>query len=67
MAHLKQKHYESVAKIIREYRGACCAAHEDVAVVFLLRFIVQRLADYFEEENPKFNRAKFYKQAGITP
>lgn len=66
MAHLKAKHYESVAKIIRTYRKDCLGIRADLAVL-AGRHIAELLADYFERENPKFDRKKFYEQAGITP
>jgi hypothetical protein len=66
MAHLKAKHYEAVAKIIREYRHDMNAIRADVAVI-AGRQLGYALADYFVKENPKFNRLKFLKQAGITP
>lgn len=61
MAHLRQKHYEKIAQIIRKYRSAPVADVEDRALAFSIAF---DLADYFERENSKFNREKFLKLAG---
>jgi len=55
-----QKHYVKIAKIIhRNYEIS------NVTARFILKDIVDELCEYFEIENPKFDREKFIKACGI--
>lgn len=63
---LSQKHYRVIAEIIREVAntnwvlenvqprtGVACA------------LIADKLADFFEENNPRFNRHRFFEACGV--
>lgn len=59
---MTKKHYEAIAKIL----------HQSVQYDFegdygLTTKVVNELADYFEQENPKFNRERFLQACGIEP
>ena len=51
---LSRKHFETLAKIISDIPD--CTIKHDVAV---------DVADFCGDENPFFDRAKFYKAAGL--
>jgi hypothetical protein len=54
---LSKKHYEAIAKIIRNcYADIIIASDADVA---MQEYISKKLADYFGQDNPKFDRDKF--------
>lgn len=49
---MKKKHYDAIAAIVKKYER-----HAE--------WIPEKLADYFEVENPKFQRAKFMEACGV--
>lgn len=61
---MRKKHYEAIANIIRN----CYEA--DVHMLYgknahAIKAITILLCDYFEQDNPKFNREKFLTACGI--
>ena len=52
-----RKHYKVFAEIIESNRGD--------GVEYTLDQIASELADYFEQDNPRFDRDKFIKACGI--
>jgi len=56
MSNLTKKNYEAIADCI-EYRLCARDNHPHE--------IAKRLADYFAQDNPKFNRIKFLEACGI--
>lgn len=63
---MNKRHYEAVAKVIRRMyeeaeRYALDVDHADG--VFALQDVVRALADCYEEENPRFDRERFFQAA----
>jgi hypothetical protein len=52
---MTKKHYEAIASIIEYY------AHDTT----VYNALANRLADYFAQDNPKFDRQRFLKACGI--
>jgi hypothetical protein len=55
---LSKKHYEAIAKVLYSAsdRSVSNTTHVE---------ITNKLADYFEQDNPKFNRPKFMQAVDI--
>jgi hypothetical protein len=63
---LTKKHFESIAGVIDDARPAEGMPREWAAGCDSARqFITQRLADGFERENPRFDRARFLRACGV--
>ena len=59
-AIMSRKHFEAIAAILAaEYAIAPESAK------LTLRNLIMSLADNFKQENPRFNRERFYVAAGI--
>ena len=57
---MSRKHFEAIAAILAaEYAIAPEAAKLSI------RALIMSLADNFKQENPRFNRERFYVAAGI--
>jgi hypothetical protein len=54
---MTKKHYEAIARIIRHYIESCQISKECE--------VLDELADYFEQDNPRFLREKFLKACGV--
>lgn len=55
---MTKRHFEAIAKILATADGMY-EYHTKV-------YIANQLADYFEQENPRFDRDRFLKAAGVT-
>lgn len=55
---MKKKHYEAIAKIIEPFWFNDLDSPTATA-------IARRLADYFEQDNPRFDRARFLQACGV--
>jgi len=73
-----KQHYEVIAQIIKKelwadayddfYDGRGKRSHcqgEAIANVIQARNVIQALADYFAEDNPRFDRGKFYEACNL--
>lgn len=57
---MNKKDYEAIARILRRRApNFWTSAHETIAD------IAKDLADYFEKQNPLFNRKKFFKASRL--
>lgn len=57
---LTKKHFEAIANMIQN--NTCVQIIQKHPAHYLLKdTFVKQLADYLEEENPLFDREKFYK------
>jgi hypothetical protein len=63
MSRMGKKHYEEIAEIIRSEWSSGCL---DPMAYEAIDNISKNLADFFAKNNPKFNRAKFLKLAGVV-
>lgn len=57
---MTKKHYEAIARIFRGIE-----LDTDGFIETHYENIVSRLADYFESENPRFDRDKFLSACGV--
>jgi hypothetical protein len=55
---MTKKHYEAIAKAFYAYIATNTGAN-------IARPIAKDLADYFAQDNPKFNRSRFLEACGI--
>ena len=63
-----QRHYVAIAKALSDDKDQtqyCDTANEKIFRVFQIAKTTRRLADLFQSDNARFNRAKFYKAVGI--
>lgn len=54
---LTKKHYKEIAQIINDEFGPHYKMHPDLVQV--KAHLCSKLADYFEADNPNFNRERF--------
>ena len=59
---MTRKHYEVFAKVLNEEYQSI-NDHKDRRTVVR---ITERLADYFGEDNMRFDRERFFAAAGVT-
>ena len=55
--HMKKKHYIQIAEIIRLNNN--CEGY------LVLDSFLEQLSNYFDQDNPDFNREKFLKACGV--
>ena len=58
---LTRKHFRGIAQIIKTRLGNIT----DVAMQYGIEMMSDDLADYFEEQNPQFDRVRFLKACGV--
>jgi hypothetical protein len=56
---MTKKHYEAIADAISH---EATTWHADTKYAFVCQNIADNLADYFQKENPLFNRQKFMQR-----
>lgn len=63
---LSKKHYEAIAVIIEKYKSGVSGpvVSADVFQIFADN-LCQDLADYFKQDNPRFDRERFLKACGV--
>jgi len=59
---MRKKHYEAIASIIL-FEKRRPLGHDEWHKI--PEYISKALADYFEQDNPKFNRARFLEDCGV--
>lgn len=59
MSTLTKKHYEAISRTLVQYRA------QDNDGEYITDMIASDLADYFTQDNPKFNRARFLQACGV--
>lgn len=63
-----KQHYRAITEIIASERQFASAADGHcTACLCRIDAIARRNADYFEQDNPRFDRQKFLKACGIRP
>lgn len=58
---MTKKHYEAIAKILDTMREKC----EAVQLKGLAQHTCEDFANYLQEENPRFDRARFLQACGL--
>lgn len=58
---LTKKHYETIAKEVRSLLAMCDTKHATTVT----KLHAYNLADYFAQDNPRFDRARFLQACGI--
>ena len=58
---MTKKHYEAIAEAIADV----IRPYDERAVQSLVYEIIDNLADFFEQDNPKFDRQRFMESCGI--
>jgi len=61
---MTKKHFEAISKVLSKYQ-ATPLYESDYSDYRTAAHIAEDLADYFEKENPKFQREKFLQACGI--
>jgi len=59
---MTKKHYKKIAEMLKGLYERCNDSHAE----FISDF-VDELADYLQEDNKLFDRARFYNACGIIP
>ena len=62
---MTKKHYEAIAHIIEDETTIIQHEGGDTSPALWKEETARRLADYFEQDNPKFNRTMFLTACGI--
>ena len=63
---MTRKHFEAIARIISLRAGFDLSTVEyDAGYNMAVSRVASDIADYFETENPRFNRARFLKACGV--
>ena len=57
---LTKKHFEAVAQILHRARNTTFAYNP-------VSFITEQLANYFQQENPSFDKERFRQAVGYLP
>ena len=60
---MTKKHYEAIAKAIRTYQPDDSRYYYDEVVCDFVR-MCEQMADFFQKDNPKFDRTKFLESCG---
>ena len=60
----QKQHYEAIAKIIKENTDDHYDSEEGVCFDFLDTDLITQLVNYFEKDNPKFDKERFLKACG---
>lgn len=63
-----RQHYKAIAEIVWNYLPMDNIAAPEVSIKEILaenKVVVEKLADYFVADNPRFNRDKFMKACGL--
>jgi Fe-S-cluster formation regulator IscX/YfhJ len=58
---MTKKHYEAIAQVINDE----IRPYSPEAVQSTTYNVINNLADYFADDNPKFNRERFLEACGI--
>ena len=58
---MSRRHFNSLAAAVRDWRRVCPSVDEADAAQ-----LVARLADLCQEENPRFNRGRFFDACGVV-
>lgn len=59
---MTRKHYQAIANIVRELGGQKDIGVDGQSALFAM---TRKLADMMEEENPRFDRARFVRACGF--
>jgi hypothetical protein len=59
---MTKRHFEAIAKILKDARGDAIANSE---APYQVSDVALAMADYFGEENPRFDRARFLTACGL--
>lgn len=59
---MTKKHFEAIAVLLRSQKAQARTSDENVTVCVR----AAQLADLFQSENPRFDRARFLKACGVT-
>lgn len=62
---VSRKTFEAAARAIKENRERTAIKDPDAAINARCDAIAQALADHFTHENPRFDRVRFLKAAGV--
>ena len=62
---LTRKHYKAIAEIIKTQRDLATVFAGKQFAIQRISDIVDGLADYFAQDNPRFDRARFLAACGL--
>jgi hypothetical protein len=62
---LSRKHYQEVAEVLATAIRVCEEAGDEETVIFIANQIAAPLADWFEQDNPRFDAVRFTKACGV--
>lgn len=62
---LSRKHYQEVAGVLADAVQLCVGAGDQETVTFIASQIADPLADWFKQDNPRFDSARFTKACGL--
>jgi hypothetical protein len=57
----QRRHYQAVADLLKDVQSA--NPHEDIFIATLVLELVDRFADMFAADNPRFSRSRFVDAA----
>jgi len=57
---MTRKHFEAIAKVLANYNCDSVASQADT-----IDCVAHTLAQYFKQDNPRFNKALFLKACGV--
>lgn len=63
---MSTKDYVAVAAVLADLKGFAAPNHSNPSYDSLTLYrVTQRMADLFADDNPRFNRERFYAAAGV--
>lgn len=65
MSNLSRKYYQGIADVMLREHQVCAVAQDNTAIESIIT-IVDDLANYFEKDNPRFDRDRFLEACGMT-
>ena len=62
---MSRKDYQAIAEVLADMQGFTAPNHSQPSYDSVtLHRVTQRLADVFQQDNPNFDRVRFYAAAG---
>ncbi len=63
---MTKKDYQLIARAINEARALRDEARNLESQTYAIELVIDRLAKYFAEENPRFDRVKFFEATQVS-